>query len=352
MKTPRIYEELAAVARARGYARVTAAAIHDWRKRDLLPRAKGVTRRPHTLADLPKDVVERVLALCRYRYEDDVRDLRIVGLLLWLDGQAIRAESVRLGLSAVGSIPLRLVTMAGSRARAAYPDDADADVQAAAAAVDRNRAALEEFSGRTSREELDAWAGAYDALMVAVGRMAAANADSEALSNFAQALGLDRATSESAFGAEPWLKGKSPGDELIGAISTLFGPRARAEIEALHAKEFAEIREIANDLTPAIQLFAEMMSIALPKGAIGLGFLTAISQHPVWARPLIAYAASRNSGKAREFRTLVSAMPLDEWREALELAHAYIGIHPEIQSEIAEKGLVQILEERGALSDN
>jgi hypothetical protein len=66
---------------------------------------------------------------------------------------------IRTGLLAVGGLPKRLVSVTGSRARRAYRDNPDSDIEAAAAAIDREKTALAGMTGGTA-ETLDLWSGA------------------------------------------------------------------------------------------------------------------------------------------------------------------------------------------------
>jgi hypothetical protein len=351
VKAARIYEELAGVARAAGYPFVTGAVVHDWRKRDLLPKASGLTRRAHSPSELPGDLVERVLAICRYRYDRDLRDLPGIGLLLWLDGEAIEPRAIQLGFESVRSLPARLVASAGSRARAADPHDPDADIDATATAMERGRALFEEISGETV-DVGDIGPGAVDVLGVALARGSVKDTDPEAVARLAKGMGFERAATEKMFGASPWLEGKSIGAELNNAISHSFGSLANEENQEIRPDQFEQIRDIANELVPIFQTFGEMLAIGFLRGTVGFGFLAANVQYPERIRILIAYSVARNPDPARKLADALADIPLDEWRDALESARKLVENSPEIQAEIGSKGLIQILEERAQKGDN
>jgi len=92
----RVYQQLAAVARAQGFPRATEHSVHRWVSAGLLPESETQPsqfgqhiKAPHV------DAERQLLTLCRYRYTDKLGRYDLVGAQLWLDGFGVSTAFVR-----------------------------------------------------------------------------------------------------------------------------------------------------------------------------------------------------------------------------------------------------------------
>jgi hypothetical protein len=83
----RIYHRLAAWARCQRYRRVRQHTVHHWVSAGLLPGATSIpTGYGQRTTVLHVDTGRQLVALCRYRYTDELGRYDLIGAQLWLDG--------------------------------------------------------------------------------------------------------------------------------------------------------------------------------------------------------------------------------------------------------------------------
>jgi hypothetical protein len=338
VKTARIYTELAAHAQAKGYERVTAAAVHDWRKRGMLPSARGLGRSKRRPGRIPQPLRDRALAICTYHYDRKVADLRIVTLLLWLDGADIPPEHIRRALPACRGQVERLVAMVGSSARRADPEDPDADVDATASVLASAAEALA-FDG-----EAAAWderqAASFDALRLALGR--GSPEDLTDLSPLAMTLGLGRAHSEAASGLPPWLAVDSSA-ALSDALTALFGMSTSQAIAETSDDDLLRARSTTRGLAEVFAVMHALQTV-LPPGDARFGFLRAQQERPEFPAGLLYVAVVRPS-EAAFLASAFTAEQLAEWKVASNAVSAWAEEHPELEADIASRGTLAVLEQ-------
>jgi hypothetical protein len=92
----RIYERLAAFARAHDFPGATEHAVHRWVSAELLPEsaAEPSSFGQHITAP-HADAERRLLALCRYRYTDKLGRYDLIGAQLWLDAFDVSTRFLR-----------------------------------------------------------------------------------------------------------------------------------------------------------------------------------------------------------------------------------------------------------------
>jgi hypothetical protein len=338
VKTARIYGELATYARAHGYGRVTDAAVHDWRKRGMLPSARSLGRRKRRPGRIPEPLRDRLLAICRYRYDRKVADLRIVTLLLWLDDGDIALDHIRAALPTIHGLAERLVALAGSGARRADPEDTDADVDATATAVASGPLASA-FGGEAVGPEA-LHAALFDALRLALGRGDPDEVDD--LAPLAMALGLGRAHTEAPHGSSPWLAG-DPAAALADALGALFGSAATETIVGSSDDDLVYARETTRSLVKVVEA-AGAIQVWFPRGAAGLGFLRATLARPEFPA-VVLYVAILRPSVAAAFASQFTPEQLSEWTSASGIGIAWLKEHPELETEVEARGLLAVIQQ-------
>jgi hypothetical protein len=344
-KKGQLYDVLAAAARGWGYARVSDAAVHDWRKRGLLPRA--VVRHAGlrgTKGENAPEAVDRLRQICRLHYDDGIRDLGVVAALLWLDGADVPPDAVRGGLvAALNGLDRAIRRRQPRRAleRGELPEDRrDADLDAAATTLAR------EFSrpgagwgNPVAQSELEV--GLAELLAAATGRKDAAEIDPDALEPAAHLLGLDRAHSEAPPGAEPWLA-DAPGRALQEALAEINAPALRRLVIAAADADLLRARTIARRLLAVAPATSTMVTLGFGRGAFGFGFLGSFSAGEARLMPL--FGILQRPDEADE---LVTALELQaaELRSFVALGQRYLDEHPELSADIGRRGLVAVLAE-------
>jgi hypothetical protein len=115
MKDAQRYERLAALLVAR-YPRVRASTLKSWIRYGLVPEARidHVGFGLRTFSEPPR-VVEQLLAVCGYRYDHRIRDLRLVAGLIWLDGFAVEERFVRTALMRALDVVDQVIDMTNRR---------------------------------------------------------------------------------------------------------------------------------------------------------------------------------------------------------------------------------------------
>jgi hypothetical protein len=337
VKTARVYAELAALAQARGYQKVTAAAVQEWRTRGMLPSARSLGRARRPPGRLPRELKDGVLRLCEYRYDRAVRDLRVLTLLLWLEGADIDLSRVRDALVSIRALTDRLVRQVGHPALRAEPEATDADIDAGAEAITRV------FAGQRAPEPVgrdDLFNASRDALRLALGR--GEPEKTEDLGPLATALGLDRAHTETVAGAGPWLD-EPPARALANAMRALFGADAEAAIRATSDEDLLAARPIARHVVAIADTYSEF-AFTLPPGAAGLDLFAlagGLQEGPALALYLTVLVPSG----ARELAAGISRADLEAWRRAAAAGREWLAAHPEVQTDVDARGLNAVLQD-------
>jgi hypothetical protein len=339
VKTARVYAELAELAREKGYAAATEHAVKDWRGRGMLPSGRGLGRRRRKPGRIPLSLRQRLLQICHYHYDAGIRDLRIVTLLLWLDGADIDLATVRGALGSIRELPYRVLRLVGHPAARAEPDAPEADLDASAESIARALAAEPAFEQVPADDLVNA---ARDALRMAAGRGAPeAVGDLEAI---AIALGLERAHTESIEGAGPWLD-EAPSVGLANALTGLYGGDAERRLAESTDELLLGARDTANRLAVVFDAFATVAH-GYPPGAAGLGLLTLMTGQPE-QRVFLLYVAVLEPVAAVEFARVFTDEQIAEWRRTAELSRTWLEAHPEQRADAAERGLVAVLRDLG-----
>jgi hypothetical protein len=339
VKTARVYAEIAAFARANGYAAVTEHAVHDWRTNAMLPSARGLGRTRRAPGRLPRGLRDRALEICRYRYQGRIRDLKTITLLLWLDGADIAPEAVRRALTAIRLIPHRVVRAVGHPSLRAEPGADEADLDASAEAVGR---ALASGTATEFVPQDDLVNAARDALRLATGRGAPEAV--EDLAPIAKALGLERAHTETLEGAGPWLE-EDPAVGFAAALVGLYGMDAKRRIEQSTDDVLADARRIANRLAMTFGAYAEM-SLAFPPGAAGLALLMPAAGGPD-QRVLLAYVAVLEPAPSRLLADAFTDEDLAGWRSDAAAGRAWLDSNPQHRADAQKRGLLAVLRDQG-----
>ncbi len=339
MKTARVYSELAAYAVARGYDKVSAPGVQEWRTRGLLPSARSLGRGRRAPGRLPRALKDRLTQICRYRYNQEIRDLRVVLLLLWLDGADIDLVRVRDALASISGIVERYVRLVGHPAERADPDAAEADLDAAAESAAR---ILQRLPGAARVDVDDLVNAARDALRVSVER--GEPEAPEDLGPMAAALGLDRAHSDTIGEVEPWLD-DVPADALLSALHNVFGPGPARQIAAASDEDLLAARSSANQLATIVDRYAAI-AFAMPPGFAGLGLLESLAGLPE-RRALLLYLAALVPAGSAELAAGIPKGDLVAWMEAANMGRAWLENHPEHAAEASERGLLAVVQDLG-----
>jgi hypothetical protein len=338
MSSARIYPELAEYLRGRGYPGVTLWVVHDWRRRGLLPGMRGLRRSRRPSGRIPPVLKARALAIARYRYEFRIRDLRMVTLLLWLDREPIPLDKVRASAAELTQIVGRFVQMSGTKALKAYPDDSEADLDAAALAV--TRLDLPSAVGGEQVHQETLRVAAFDALAYTLGR--AGLPEPGDIAPLAIALGLGRAATETVYGEGPWLS-EEPGAALLEALTAVFGDTARDEVVGATDADLLNARSLVDALLPRAMAFGALFRLAFPKGTAGLGPLTLAIDEPHLFRALLLVLAIIKPADARAFADGLSEEQVAEARAATTLGRRWLDEHPEYEEAARTLGLDQVL---------
>lgn len=238
VKQPRRYERLADAARDR-YPQVTGAAVHSWVKRGILPAAEV----RHTgfgvrLISEPDDSVQQLLALCRSRYEDPaVRDIGLVGLLLWIDGYDVRADAVRGALSRLAEMPRLMLRVARTPGSERRPASERIDEIATTVAYDPR---LASGFDRPDVDPARLASGLSSFLGQLVGAGPVSPADHDGLAELGKVAGLDRARRHGRRGPT-WARGR-PADELMGASAMLSADQLVARVAVASEADLGRAR--------------------------------------------------------------------------------------------------------------
>lgn len=340
VKDARIYRELAAVARGWGYTRVSGAAVHNWRKKGLLPRV--IVRHERfggTSTEIPAEAVERLRVLCHLRFDEGIRDLALVGLLMWLDDQRVSIDVARRGAKSAATLLPRMLERAGARARSRDPEDPDADLDAAAvkfAAVARTTQA--EVGGEpVETQELEV--ASMEFFRGITGRTT--DVDAAVLEPLGRLIGLRRAATEAPPGVGPWL-GTDPGAALAEFVGDMNGPTLVERIDKATDVELLSAREAGRDLHMSIGVMAELTDLTLPPGQYGFGFMRpAFFSSPLWrAAPFLV--ALTKPGMARDaaetFRRTSAGLTA-----LVELGRLWLDEHPEHRADVEARGLMAVV---------
>jgi hypothetical protein len=344
VKKATVYGELAARARSWGYAQVTASAVHDWRKRRLLPPVQVVRSGfGQRRTEIPDDVTQQLRAICKLRYDRNVDDLRVLGLLLWLDGWEQDLGDVRAGITAAATVVTRYLRKTGGRARGRDLDDPNADLDATISRLTPHQHALvRQFGG----EAVDgaAFEVAVDEFFRGMtGRTPPDELDPDALAPVGIALGLGRAHSEAPAGEAPWLP-ELPGEALAEAIARMSEPAIARRLEQTSDHELVEARAIANDLARSLALVARFFELALPKGAYGLGMLGPFAADEPLGR-IVAFLnalaiPTESRAAADAFRETTANL-----QALIDIGKAWLTEHPDYAEQAQERGLTPVIQE-------
>ena len=339
LKTARIYAELAEYARSRGYPAATEHGIKDWRGRGMLPSGRGLGRSRRRPGRIPLPLRQRVDRICHYHYRLGVRDLRMVTLLLWLDGEDLDLKVVRAALATVRTLPERLVKLVGHTAKRAEPEAPDADIDATADAVARALSRLPE-ARLLAGDDLANAAG--DALRISTGR--GESEDPSDLASLATAIGLDRAHSDTVAGVGPWLE-TEPASAFGEALLGLYGPGASERLSATCDDELLRARSTANRLIRVFTAYSEI-SFGFAPGTAGLDLLAQLATEPVY-HPLLLYLAILLPAGASDLVEARSDEELANWHVAAELGRAWLEANPEHRDDARARGLFAVLQDLG-----
>jgi hypothetical protein len=344
MKDATVYEELAGIAKSWGYADVTASAVHDWRKRHLLPPVRVIRSGfGQRRTEIPEEVIAQLRAVCRLRYDEKVDNLRVLGLLLWLEGWDQHVEDVRAGITAAGSIASHYFRKTGGRARQGDPEDPNADLDAAVARLASHRQALVQQFGGEDVDPLRFEVAADEFFRGFTGRTQADELDPEALAPVGFAFGLGRAHTEAPVGQEPWLT-DLPGDALAEAIARISEPALAERLEQASDVELNDARNTGNDLTRSLALMARFFELTLPKGAYGFGMLgpfasdVPLGRIVAFLNALILPTESRAAAEA--FRETTA-----NFQALIDMGNAWLAEHPDHVEQAKRRGLGPVLEE-------
>lgn len=347
-KDARVYEQLAVIARELGYRDVSGSAIHDWRKRGLLPavivRRLGFGARE---TEIPAELLERLREVCRLRYDERVRDLRVLGAILWLDGVEMPISAVVRGLDAELDAIERFVKRHAPRGPIAaseeLTDREDADVDAAAVKMASAAARSEAPGEEVALPDLEIGLG--ELIKTLVGRLAPDDADADALDPVARWLGLGRAHDEGLPGAPPWLP-DAPGAALQSAIRMMNVPYLRGVLSAATPKDLERARALVVRLHRVAPAVSSTLSLGYGRGAFGLGFLASIGRGEARLMPVFPVLLQPDDAEL-----VVGAMEVqaDQVRGLVDLGFRYLDEHPEVRTEVEKSGLVRALEKRDAL---
>lgn len=337
-RNPKVYATLAGMARSWGYEDVTGAVVHDWRKRGFLtPVIVRHLAFGKVLTEIPAATVERLRAICRARYDSRIRDRRLLGLILWLDGADIPMPRVRDGAIAAATVLSRALSRLGAAAKARDPDDQDADVDAAAVGVGRGAQDLVAVTGgeQVPRELVEV--GVAEFLLGMTGRVPLSALDPEALGPLGLAIGLGRAAREAPEGAEPWLV-DTPGAALRDVIAILNEPNVVRRITGASDHELLQARELAADLERSLSRMAELFGLFAAPGQFGFGFLRLVRDKDPIARMYLFLNAAVIPDLAQQAADAFRASTA-EFEGLVLLGQQWLGDHPELAGDAANRGL-------------
>lgn len=326
-----------------GYPAVSASAIHDWRKRRLLPPVD--VQRPgfgQTRTEIPAEVIDRLRAICRLRYDHALRDLRVLGLLLWLDRHDIELRDVRAGARAAGTLLSRYLRRSGSRLRE-RDDDEDADVDAAAVRLARDPHVLADQFGGQAVDAGKLEVALDEFFRGMAGRTGPRDLDPAALAPLELAIALDRARIEAPPGLDAWLTGL-PGEAIAEAVAYTNETNLEESIDRASDEDLAEAREVTDDLGRSLGLAARFLRLAFPPGAFGLGVLRPLAAEVPIAKALIFLNAvaipDKSRAAASSFREATANM-----EALLDLGRKWLDEHPDLATEAEQRGVIAVATE-------
>lgn len=291
-KTAQRYETLAAYGRAHGYPKLHGPAVHTWVKQRFLPRAT-IDHPAFGVRSIVEPIVtgRQLLRFCHYRYDESLRDTRVIGALLWLDGFDIPFDMVRRGLTVVARSPWRLVELT-QRLSTRSEVDADAINAAAVAAIYHHR--VPEKLGVETTPGMAEGLAAYLGQLLGVG----IPSDLDVLDEFAKLAGLDRARRDRIPGVmEPPLR-ERPGEALSRIAPALAVAELEKTIARASEEELVAARDVAERIAASLVRYAQLAEAADRPGFAGLGPLTRMPFTTVRLETLLASLAF--SSQARE----------------------------------------------------
>jgi hypothetical protein len=181
--------------------------------------------------------------------------------------------------------------------------------------------------------------GALDALRLATGRGQPDEIGD--LLPVADALGLVRAHSEGLAGADAWLA-RDPAAGLADALMTLFQPATAQRIDDVSDIKLDRARRVAIGLEQVLLGAGELMRLAYPAGAGGLGLLWEASSRRE-GRPLLAYLGVVHPDSAAALADAFTPGQISEWIRDATLGRAWLEEHPELRPDVAARGLTAVL---------
>jgi hypothetical protein len=339
-KDANIYQEMAAIAHGWGYRRTSAAALHDWRKRGLLPPA--IIHRGGfggSSGEIPAEALTRLRAICRLRYDESVRDLRLIGLLLWLDDADIPLWAVRNGVESFATAVSRYAARSTHRARQRDVDDPDADLDAMAVTIGRSPGPLAQMFGGTPVDSDELEVAALEMLRTITGREA--NPDPEALRPIARTMGLELAATDAPLGVEPWLSGDAAAALRDPLVKLSEAGILRALADATD-QDLLDARGVSRDLASSFGKAARLMKLVGPPGAYGLGFLDAVDRDGLMGRALLFLNAVLQPNEAAT-AAIAFAESTREADTLVALGSLWLSEHPEFVEEAHDRGLTAVL---------
>lgn len=320
------YRQLAAIAHAARFDRVTASAVQSWVKRGLIPRVRY--DRPQFSVRRPVPGVqidEQLLALCRLRYEHSIRSHVELGLVLWANGWDIDEHVVR---DSFGRYLAPVIELS---------DEAKRDTFALRAA---------ETVKRLRRGSLTRTASALDTLFAVMsGARPAQVGDVDELAYLEKATGLDRARTDRLDGVEPWLP-TAPGEGMAQGAQGVAAPRLIAAVDSATLDELIVAREQAARLHEYFAVAMPMMTLSVDADFAGFGPLAAAVGDPRLRIMLVLVALVLPDQAASMVERLPTGEALSELRAAHEAAQRMLAADAQLAARVAEVGLVRALAER------
>ena len=297
------YHLLADFAGNSGYPQVTGPAVHSWVKRGVLPEAVPIHRdwAVKVFAE-PVAVGRQLLALCHYRFDEKTRSIAIVGGLLWMDGFAVRVDTVREALTTVSQMPVALIERVTRQRFDVDSAQAEESIVATANALVYRHHIAERFGFPVRAGLAD---GIAEFLRLLFGRVDAQDADLDALDEIARLAHLDRGRRDRIPGVvEPWLP-ERPAISLTRIASAISPGISARRIAGATADELDSARRSGGQMAAAFAAFADLAIEAGRPGFAGLGSqLPGLS--PAGARLLACLASLSFSSEARQ---LVANLP-------------------------------------------